>query len=131
MTLLLFLPECSILVLLLLFGLCVPAVLARLLPLERLLAEEPPWRNGQLENKYINKYCANMLTFCKSYQCCECQPRAEDVDCLRELLDDVSPHDAHEAEQDHNHPGELLGAGLTLKVLKIGSRKDEMRHLYV
>ena len=47
----------------------------------------------------------------------EDESSAEDVDGLRELLDHVAPHQAHRAEQHHDHPGQRLRTVLAVKVL--------------
>ena len=53
-----------------------------------------------------------------SYDGGECKSCPEDEDRLRELLDDVAPDESDGAEQDHDDAGEILGTGLTVKVLK-------------
>jgi hypothetical protein len=52
-----------------------------------------------------------------THHCGEHESGAQDVDGLRELLDDVAPHEAYGAEQHHDVPRQVLGASLTVKVL--------------
>ena len=52
----------------------------------------------------------------------EDESRAEDVDGLRELLDHVAPHQAHRAEQHHDHAGQGLRTVLAVKVLRYMSK---------
>ena len=54
----------------------------------------------------------------KTYDGCENQASSENVDGLRELLDDVAPDEADDPEEDDDDAGEVFGAGLTDEVLK-------------
>ena len=53
-----------------------------------------------------------------AYNSGECQSGSEDVDGLREVLDDVAPDEADDSEENDDDPGQVFGASLTVKVLK-------------
>ena len=46
------------------------------------------------------------------------QSRGQNVDGLRELLQDPAPDESHGPEQDHDHAGQVLGALLAVEVLR-------------
>ena len=103
----------------LLFGLGVLRVWvrARLLPLQGLVAIERPGNDGELEMHRDHK-AATIKAEQISHQRCEDEACCQDVDGLRELLDDVSPDEPDHAEQHHDDAAEVLGAGLAVKVLE-------------
>lgn len=53
-----------------------------------------------------------------AYKTCKNKACGQNVDRLRELLDYVSPHDAHGPEKGYDKTGQLLSTGLALKILK-------------
>ena len=68
-----------------------------LLPFERLQAVEPPWWHGQLQKKSLNKHSFS-ASLKDIYQGSEGEAGSQDVNRLRELLNDVSPDEADGSE---------------------------------
>ena len=71
----------------------------------------------QTEILDLNNAGNRIVTFL-NYQSCKDESCAKDVDCLRELLNHVTPNKTDNSKENDDNARQVLGPSLTVKVLK-------------